>query len=336
MARYLGRRKFLATLGGAAAAWPLVGRAQQSERMRRIGVVNVIAETDPEASPRVAAFETALLRLGWAIERDLRIDYYWGWNALDVARTRAMTKQVVATRPDLVVTVTTPPTQALRDEAGYIPIVFLQVFDPVSTGLVASLARPGGNVTGFTNFESSMASKWLQLLKEVAPRIKRVAVLFNPTTTLGFELYLQSIEAAAPSFAVKPTGNLVRSVEDVSSALSELGRDPDAGLIVASDAFTTNNRDLITSLAARHRVPAVYPFRYFATAGGLLSYGIDSTDVFHRSAAYVDLILKGTKPADLPVQQPTKFELVINLKTARTLGIEIPPTLLALADEVIE
>jgi putative ABC transport system substrate-binding protein len=328
------RRKFITLLGGAAAAWPLAARAQEPERVRRISVVNVIAATDPEASPRIAAFEMALRKLGWVIERDLRIYYYW--SAGDVARTRDMAKQVVATRPDLIVTVTTPPTQALRDETGDIPIVFLQVFDPVSTGLVASLARPGGNITGFTNFESSMAGKWLQLLKEIAPHIRRVAVLFNPTTTPGSALYLDSIEAASPSFAVKPAAALVRSVEDISDALSELAREPDAGLIVAPDTFTTNNRDLITSLAALHRVPAVYPFRYFATAGGLLSYGIDSTDLFPRSASYVDLILKGTKPADPPVQQPTKFELVINLKTARALGLKIPPTLLALADEVIE
>jgi putative tryptophan/tyrosine transport system substrate-binding protein len=214
--------------------------------------------------------------------------------------------------------------------------VFLQVFDPVSTGLVASLARPGGNITGFTAFESSMASKWLQLLKDIVPNVRKVAVLFNPNTATGYALYLNSIEAASPSFAIKPVATLVRSVEDVFDAFSELARDPNAGLILIPDTFITNNRDSITSLAARYRVPAVYPFRYFATAGGLLSYGIDSTDLFHQSASYVDLILKGTKPADLPVQQPTKFELVINLKVAKALNLTIPPTLLALADEVIE
>ena len=279
-------------------------------------MVNVIAESDPEASPRVAVFETALRKLGWT-ERDLRIDYHWG--ASDVARGRALAKELVATRPDLIMTVTTPPTQAVRDETRDIPVVFLQVFDPVSTGLVASLARPGGNITGFTNFEPSMASKWLQLLKEIAPRVKHVALLFNPTTTIGSQLYIDSIEAASTSFAVEPATVHVRSVEDVSEALLKLASDPDAGLIVVPDTFTTNNRDLITSLAARHRVPAIYPFQYFATVGGLLSDGIDATDLFHRSASYVDVILKGAKPADLPVQQPTKFELVINLKTARSV-----------------
>jgi putative tryptophan/tyrosine transport system substrate-binding protein len=327
------RREFITLLGGAAVAWPLAARAQQRERVWRISMVNVIAETDPEASPRVAVFETALRKLGWT-ERDLRIDYHWG--ASDIARIRAVAKELVATRPDLIVTVTTPPTQAVRNETRDIPVVFLQVFDPVSTGLVASLARPGGNITGFTNFEPSIASKWLQLLKEIAPPVKRVALLFNPTTTIGSQLYIDSIEAASTSFAVEPATVHVRSVEDISEALLKLASDPDAGLIVVPDTFTTNNRDLITSLAARHRVPAVYPFRYFATVGGLLSYGIDATDLFHRSASYVDVILKGAKPADLPVQQPTKFELVLNLKTARTLHFEIPPTLLALADEVIE
>jgi putative tryptophan/tyrosine transport system substrate-binding protein len=326
------RRQFITLLCGAVA-WPLAARAQQAERVRRISMVNVIAETDPEASPRVAVFETALRKLGWT-ERDLRIDYHWG--ASDIARIRAVAKELVATRPDLIVTVTTPPTQAVRDETRDIPVLFLQVFDPVSTGLVASLARPGGNITGFTNFEPSMASKWLQLLKEIAPRVKRVALLFNPTTTIGSQLYIDSIEAASRSFAVEPATVHVRSTEDVSEALLKLASDPDAGLIVVPDTFTTNNRDLITSVAARHRVPAVYPFRYFATVGGLLTYGIDATDLFHRSASYVDAILKGARPADLPVQQPTKFELVINLKTAKALGLQIPDKLLALADEVIE
>jgi putative tryptophan/tyrosine transport system substrate-binding protein len=330
------RRDFIALLGGAAAAWPLAGRAQQPDRMRRISVVNVIAATDPGASPRIATFETALRRLGWAIERDLRIDYYWGWSATDADRTRVMAGQVLETRPDLVVAVTTAPVQAFQARGGYIPIVFLQVFDPVSSGIVASLSRPGGTITGFTNFEPSIAGKWLQLLKEMAPRIKKVALLFNPATAPGAPFFLQSVEAAAPAVAIKPIATPVRRVEDIHGALQELARDPEIGLIIAADIFTTNNRDLIVSLAGRHHLPAIYPFRYFVTAGGLLSYGIDSTDLFRRSASYVDLILKGAKPADLPVQQPTKFELVINLKTAKELGLIVPPTLLATADEVIE
>ena len=330
------RREFFSLIGGAAAAWPLAARAQQAERMRRIGVVNVIAEADPEALPRIAAFEMALRELGWVKERDLRIDYYW--DNSDPAHVLAATKQVIKTKPDLVVTVSTPATQALRDEAGgTIPIVFVQVLDPVGTGLVASLARPGGNITGFSNFEFSMSGKWLELLKGIAPHITSVALLFNPATAPGAgAFYLRSLEAAAPSFAISPIAAPVRNVEDFEEVLSKLARDPHAGLIIPPDIFTARHRDLIISLVARHRLPAAYPFRFWATANGLLSYGIDTTDLFRRSAAYVDRILKGAQPADLPVQQPTKFELVINLKTAKALGLEVSPTLLARADEVIE
>jgi putative tryptophan/tyrosine transport system substrate-binding protein len=325
------RREFITLLGGAVAAWPLAARAQQAERMRRIAMVNVIAATDPEAAPRITAFEMALGKLGWLKARDLQIDYYW--DAKDVAHVRATASQVMATRPDLILTVTTPPTQALRTEAGDTPIVFLQVFDPVSTGLVASLARPGRNVTGFAIYEPSMASKWAQLLREIAPHIKTATLLFNPTTTPGVQLYLESLETSS-MFPV--TSVPVRNAGELSAAISELARDPNMGLIIPPDTFMTNNRDLITSLAAQHRVPAVYPFHYFATVGGLLSYGVDSIDLFRRSASYVDLILKGTKPADLPVQLPTKFQLMINLKTAKALGLTVPDKLLALADEVIE
>jgi putative ABC transport system substrate-binding protein len=294
-------------------------------------MVNVIAATDPEAAPRITAFEMALGKLGWLKARDLQIDYYW--DAKDVAHVRATASQVMATRPDLILTVTTPPTQALRTEAGDTPIVFLQVFDPVSTGLVASLARPGRNVTGFAIYEPSMASKWAQLLREIAPHIKTATLLFNPTTTPGVQLYLESLETSS-MFPV--TSVPVRNAGELSAAISELARDPNMGLIIPPDTFMTNNRDLITSLAAQHRVPAVYPFHYFVTVGGLLSYGVDSIDLFRRSASYVDLILKGTKPADLPVQLPTKFQLMINLKTAKALGLTVLDKLLALADEVIE
>jgi putative ABC transport system substrate-binding protein len=325
------RREFITLLGGAVAAWPLAARAQQAERMRRIAMVNVIAATDPEAAPRITAFEMALGKLGWLKARDLQIDYYW--DAKDVAHVRATASQVMATRPDLILTVTTPPTQALRTEAGDTPIVFLQVFDPVSTGLVASLARPGRNVTGFAIYEPSMASKWAQLLREIAPHIKTATLLFNPTTTPGVQLYLESLETSS-MFPV--TSVPVRNAGELSAAISELARDPNMGLIIPPDTFMTNNRDLITSLAAQHRVPAVYPFHYFVTVGGLLSYGVDSIDLFRRSASYVDLILKGAKPADLPVQLPTKFQLMINLKTAKALGLTVLDKLLALADEVIE
>jgi putative ABC transport system substrate-binding protein len=330
----IGRWELLAALGGAAA-WPVAVPGQQLDRVRRISVVNIIAATDPEAEPRIAAFELGLRELGWTTERDLRIDYYW--DAGDAARRRVVAKQVAEARPDVVVTAATPATQALRDETNGVPIVFVQVIDPVGTGLVASLARPGANVTGFSNFEFSIGGKWLELLKEIVPNLGTVGLLFNPTTAPGAgSFYLRSIEAAAPSFAVKSVAISVQNEGNIRDALSTLARDPNVGLIVHPDTFTTRHRDLIISRAAAHRLPAVYPFRYFAMAGGLLSYGNSTTDVFRQAASYVDRILKGTKPADLPVQQPTKYELVINLKTARTLHFEIPSTLLALADEVIE
>jgi putative tryptophan/tyrosine transport system substrate-binding protein len=327
------RRDFMALLGGAA--WPLAARAQQTHGMRRISVVNVITATDPDASPRIAAFEVGLRELGWATDRNLRIDYYW--NASDAARRGTVAKQAAETKPDVVVTATTPVTEALRDELNAVPIVFIQVIDPVGTGLVAGLARPGGNITGFTNFEFSMGGKWLEVLKEITPRLKTVALLFNPATAPGAgKLLWGAVEAAAVSFAVKSIAASVRQAEDIHDVLARLARDQDAGLIIHPDIFTTRNRDLIISLAARHRVPAVYPFRYFVTEGGLVSYGIDAPDLFRRAASYVDRILRGAKPADLPVQQPTKFELVINLKTAKALGLEVPPMLLTRTDEVIE
>jgi putative ABC transport system substrate-binding protein len=329
------RRKFITLLSGAAAAWPLGAQGQQAERPRRISVLNVLAGTDPESRPRIVAFEAALRELGWAIGRNLQIDYYW--DASDVARTRAVAMEVAETKPDLVVTVATPATQAVRDQAGRVPIVFVQVLDPLGTGLVASLARPGGNITGFSNFEFSMGGKWLELLKDVAPSITRIAVLFNPATTPGAgTFYLQSIEAAAPRLAVKSSAAPVRSVGDIEDALSKLAREPNTGVIFPPDIFTSSNRNLIISLAARNRLPAIYPYRYFATVGGLFSYGSDTTDVFRQAASYVDRILRGEKAGDLPVQQPTKFELVINLKTAKALGLTVPDKLLALADEVIE
>jgi putative tryptophan/tyrosine transport system substrate-binding protein len=329
------RRQFVALLGRSAAAWPLTARAQQADRVRRISVVNIIAENDPEASPRVAAFEAGLRKLGWAIERDVRVDYYW--DAGDVARSAVVAKQVAETSPDVVVTAATPATKAIRDAATGVPIVFVQAVDPVGTGLVASLARPGANVTGFSNFEFSIGGKWLELLKEIMPDLRTVALLFNPMTMPGGgTFYLQALEAAAPSFAVKSSAASVQSVEDIPNVFSVLAGASNAGLIVLPDTFTTRHRDLIISLAAAHRLPAVYPFRYFATQGGLLAYGIDTTNLFRQAASYVDRILKGAKPADLPVQQPTSYELVINLKTARALDLSISATLLALADEVIE
>jgi putative ABC transport system substrate-binding protein len=304
------RRTFITLLGGAAA-WPLVARAQQGGRVHRISVVNIIAANDPEASPRVTAFELELRKFGWAMERDLRIDYYW--DVSDAARRDVVAKQVAESRPDVIVAATTQLVQALQDATRGVPIVFVLVIDPVGTGLVANLARPGANLTGFTNFEFSMGSKWLELLKEIAPNLRNVAQLFNPATVAGSmqTFYVQILEAAAPAFAVTPATVLVRNVDEIENVLSTLARTPNTGLIVPPDPFTTRHRDLLIRFAAAYRLPAVYCYRYFATAGGLLSYGIDTIDVFRQTASYVDRILKGAKPADLPVQQPTKFELVL-------------------------
>jgi putative ABC transport system substrate-binding protein len=328
------RRNFISLLGGATA-WPLAAPAQQAGRVRRISVVNIIAANDPEASPRVTAFELELRKLGWAIERDLRIDYYWD---VSDARRDVVAKQVAESRPDIIVAATTLVVQALQDATRGVPIVFVLVLDPVGTGLVANLARPGANLTGFTNFEFSMGSKWLELLKEIAPNLTNVAQLYNPATVPGSmgTVYAQVLEAAAPAFAITPTTILVRSVDEIENVLSTLARAPNSGLIVPPDPFTTRHRDLVIRLAAAYRLPAVYCYRYFAAAGGLISYGIDTIDEVRRTASYVDRILKGAKPADLPVQQPTKFELVINLKTAKALGLEVPWFLQQRADEVIE
>src|SRR5262249_27210738 len=256
-----------------AASWALAARAQQPERIRRISVVNIIAESDPEAPPRVAAFTNALKELGWT-DRDLRIDFYWDSSGTE--RARAVAKQVIETRPDLIVSVSTPVTQALREQAGDIPIVFLQVTDPLDSGLVASLARPGGSINGFTTVENMMGSKWVELLKEIAPHITSMAVVFNPTTAPGAKFFGPSIEAAATSLGVKPRMSPVLTPEDIQGMLPTLASDPNVGLIVLPDLFTTNNRSLIVALSARHRLPTIYPFRYFVREGGLVSYGTET------------------------------------------------------------
>jgi putative ABC transport system substrate-binding protein len=330
------RREFITLLGGAAVAWPLVARAQPEERARRITVVNILTATDPEVPPRIAAFEAAFRDLGWRKGSNLHIDYVWGWDSRDPG-ARAVIRQIVQSRPEVIVTIATPTTIAMRDEAADIPIVFIQVSDPVGTGLVASLSRPGGTMTGFTNFEFSMGGKWLELLREVVPAVERVTFLYNPATApAAGKFYLSSIVAGASALNIAVSEAPVHVKDDLQHLLARPARDLSAVLIVGPDNFTATHRDVIISLASQYRLPAAYPFRYFATAGGLISYGSDTADLFRRSAAYVDRILKGAKPADLPVQQPTKFELVINMKTAKALGLTVPDTLLARADEVIE
>jgi putative tryptophan/tyrosine transport system substrate-binding protein len=331
----LRRREFITLLGGAAAAWPLEARAQLGERMRRIGALIGGAETDPESRARVAALREGLEQRGWSEGRNLRIDYRWA--SADSDRIRAFAAELVATAPEAIFAHTTPATTRLLEATRNIPIVFASVSDPIGDGIVASFARPGGNVTGFTNVEASMGGKWLEILKELSPAVARVGFLFNPATSPGGGSYfLRPFEAAAPLFNVQPISTPVEDVVDIERAVAPLAVGANGGLIVNSDVFTTRHRAAIIAAAARHRVPAIYPFAYFAADGGLAAYGTDVRDLWRRAASYIDRILRGEKPADLPVQAPTKFELVINLKTAKALSLNIPAMLLARADEVIE
>jgi putative ABC transport system substrate-binding protein len=328
------RRKFITLLGGAAAAWPLTVRAQQPERIRRIGVMMQTAETDPEGRARLAAFTKGLRDAGWTDGRNVRIDYRWAAGSADDGR--ALGAELAALTPDVLLAVSTPTLAVLKQETRTIPIIFVLVSDPVGQGFIKSLSHPGANITGFTNFEFSMMGKWLEILKEIAPNTRRVAIMFNPETAPYSQYYLPQFKVAASLIAVKAMTASVHNYAEIDSIITTLGRSSDAGIIVMSDTFTLNHRDEIISLAARNRIPVIYPYRYFATKGGLISYGVDTLDLFRRSASYVDRILRGEKPADLPVQAPTKYELVINLKTAKALGLTVPQTLLARADEVIE
>jgi putative ABC transport system substrate-binding protein len=327
------RRDFIALLGSATAGWPLAARAQQGGHGRRLVALMSMAADDPEAQPRVAAFESGLRELGWLDGHNLRVEYHW---VSDIDLLRRNAAELAQMPPDLIVATSTPVMAALREQALGVPIMFVQVTDPVGNGFVASLARPGGNITGFTNFEFSIGTKWLEALKQIAPRVTRVALIYNPETAPYADLFQRPVEAAAPAFAVMPITVAARSVAELESAVDAFARTPTGGLLVLPDVTNLIHRDQIIALAARHRLPAVYPYRYYAASGGLLSYGSEQADVFRRAASYVDRILKGTSPGELPVQAPTKYELVINLKTARALGLEIPPTLLARADEVIE
>jgi len=329
------RREFITLLGGAAASWPLPLSAQQPARLRRIGVLMALAESDLVAQTNVAAFREGLQKLGWAEGRNIRIDTRWGAPG-DAEAIQRFAKELVALQPDLILSHSTPTTAALLQQTRTIPIVFAFVADPVGSGFVASFPRPGGNVTGFINLEGSMAGKWLELLKEIAPRVARVAFLFNPATAPHFEYFLNPFKAAALSFAVEAIAAPVRDASELESAIAAQAREPNGGLIVMPDSFTTAHRAEITSLAARYRLPAVYPYPLFAKHGGLLSYGNDQTDYFRRAATYADKILKGAKPSELPVQAPVKFELVINMKTAKALGLDVPTPVLLRADEVIE
>jgi ABC-type uncharacterized transport system substrate-binding protein len=327
------RREFIALLG-AATAWPLPLTAQQAERLRRIGVLSGLAENDPEGHVRVAAFREGLQKLGWTEGRNVRIDIRWGTPEAETMQWFA--KELVALQPDLIVTQNTPGTAAMLQQTGVIPIIFVNVVDPVGSGFVANFPRPGGNVTGFVSLEPTMAGKWLELLKEIEPRVVRVAFLFNPATASYAGYYLTPFKAAAPSFAVEAIAAPVHDSSELESVVAALAREPNGGFIAMPDSFLIAHRAEVTSLAARHRLPAVYPFRHFTEVGGLLSYGSDQLDNYRRAASYADRILKGEKPSELPVQVPVKFEMTVNLKTAKALGLEVPPMLLARADVVIE
>ena len=328
------RRAFIMLLGGAAAAWPLAGRAQQPERMRHIGGLIGVAD-DADTQSWVAAFRKRLDELGWKVGSNLQIEERW--TAGDPEQNRVFASELLAMKPDAIFAFSSVAVAALRQESRTVPIVFTAISDPVGSGFVESLARPGGNATGFTNFVPTMAAKWLEVLKEIAPQVQRAVLLFNPQTAPYVAQYYQRpFEAAAPSFGVQATAAVVHQTGEIEAAIADMVREPGGGLVVPPDNFSYVHRELIFALAARHRLPAVYPFRFMARAGGLISYGVDLGETFPRAAEYIDRILKGTKPADLPVQAPTKFELAINVKTARALGLEVPPTLLARADEVIE
>jgi putative tryptophan/tyrosine transport system substrate-binding protein len=327
------RRQFIGLLGGAAAAWPLAARAQQRERMRRIGVLASLAADDPQAQARNAAFVQELAQLGWNVGRNLQIDFRWGGG--DAERNTSNAAELVALAPDVILTAGTSVLTALLQATRNVPIVFVLVADPVGAGFVASLARPGGNVTGFSQFEYGLSGKWLELLKEITPRVKRAGIIRDPTLSSGIGQFA-AIQSAAPLLGVELSPIGVRDAGEIERGITAFAHSSNGGLIVTASALAVVHRNLITALAVRHHLPAVYFERFFVTGGGLISYGPDLIDQFRRAAGYVDRILKGEKPADLPVQAPTKYELVINLKTAKALGLEIPPTLLARADEVIE
>jgi len=326
------RREFITLLGGAAV-WPLAARAQQGERMRRIGVLMNLTADDPEASARVTAFAQGLQQLGWTAGHNVRIDYRWF--AADADRSRRYAAELLALAPDVVLAAASSAVAALQQATRTVPIVFAQVVDPVGAGFVDSLAQPGGNLTGFIAFEYVISAKWLELLKDISPQLKRVAVLREPDVAAGIG-QLAVIQAAAPSFGVEVRPVSVRDADEIERAVTAFARSSNGGLIVTASTLAAVHRKLIIALAARHRLPAVYSVRYHAISGGLISYGPDTIDPFRRAAAYVDRILKGEKPAGLPVQAPTKYELVINLKTAKALGLDLPASVLARADEVIE
>jgi len=328
------RRRELVILLGTAAAWPLAARAQQRGSMRWIAFLHGLAESDPEDQARIVALQQGLAALGWIEGRNISIEHRFASG--DPRQAQAIVAQTVAAAPDVIIGQSTPVVTALKQTTSTIPIVFAVLNDPVGQGLIASLARPGGNITGFTFIDFPITGKWLELLKEVAPAVGRAALIFNPETAPYYPSYLRSFEATPRSIAVELAATPIRNETEIEAAIANLARRPGGGLIAAPDPFTTTHRSLLMRLAEQYRLPAVYGFRQFVTEGALLSYGPDTLDIVRRSASYIDRILKGDKPADLPAQAPVKFELSINLKTAKQLGLEVPLHLQQLADEVIE
>ena len=328
------RREFITLLGGATA-WPFAARAQQAERVRRVAFLHAYAENDPEVLARVVAFRQGLEALGWTENRNIQIEHRYSGG--DLGRIQAYTTELVRSAPDLIAASSTPIIAALKQATDTIPIVFSVVNDPLGQGFVSALSRPGGNITGFTFIDFPLIGKWAEILKEIAPRVRRMTLLFNPDTSPYYPVFLREFGSAPPaSLGVELSASPVHDEAGIEATITALAREPDAGLIAAADVFVNTRRRLIMALAERHRLPVIYPFRQFVTEGALISYGPDAADIVRRSASYVDRILKGEKPADLPVQAPTRFELAINLKTARALGLTAPMILQMTADEVIE
>ena len=330
----IGRRELITLLGGAAAAWPLAARAQQATGVRRVAFLHPYVENDPEVLARVIAFREGLEVLGWTENRNIRIEHRYSGG--DLGRIRAYAQEQVRSTPDLIVGSGTPITAALKQATRSIPIVFNVVNDPVGQGLAASLSQPGGNLTGFTFIDFPLIGKWLEMIKEIAPGVRRVTLMFSPGTSPFYPAFLRELGAAPETLAVELSTSPVHDETAVEAAITAFAHEPGGGLIAAPDAFMNNHRRAIIALTEQHRLPAIYGHRQFVAEGALISYGPDTADIVRRSAAYVDRILKGEKPASLPVQQPTKYELVINLKTAKALGLEVSPILLSRADEVIE
>src|SRR5215475_6457348 len=327
------RREFIALVSGAAAAWPFLARGQQDKRVRRVGYLSALAESDLEVQSSIRGLVQRLQELGWTTGGNVQFDFRFG--EADATRTSMLATELIELRPDVVFAAGAPAAIALRQQTLSIPIVFVQVVDPVAAGFVTNLARPEGNITGFAHFEFSVGGKWLQLLKECAPTVDRVAVIFDPANPT-WTAYLRTIEAAAPSFGIRLIPAGVRDPAEITQRVATFARDPNGGLVVLPSPVTIRHRETIIVAAARHRLPTIYPYRFFTVDGGLMSYASDVLDSYRRAASYVDRILRGAKVAELPVQQPIKYELTINVQTARTLGLALPDSVLALADEVIE